>query len=69
MCGIMWDHSLVMRRKTMAKFMECKVCGVTTYVIHDWVKNLPCQACESNKKTLEQKEAWAAYAAKAKGEE
>ena len=42
----------------MANFMECKVCGVTTYVIHDWVKNLPCQACEANKKTLEEKMAW-----------
>ena len=52
----------------MAKFVECKVCGQTTYVIHDWVKNLPCQACESHKKTLEQKEAWAAYAASLKGE-
>ena len=46
----------------MAKFMECKVCGVTTYVIHDWVKNIPCAACESHKKTQEEKEAWVAYA-------
>ena len=56
----------------MAKFMECKVCGETTYVIHDreWgAKDIPCAACESHKKTLEQKEAWAAYAALAKGKE
>lgn len=55
----------------MAKFVECEVCGQTTYVIHDWVlqlKDLPCAACESFKKTQEEKEAWAAYAASARGE-
>ena len=52
----------------MAKFMECKVCGETTYVIHDWVKNLPCSACESFKKTKEEKELWAAYFAASKEE-
>ena len=60
-----------MRKKTMAKFVECKVCGETTYVIHDWVlqlKNLPCAACESLKKTQEEKEAWAAYFNSSKGE-
>ena len=67
----MWDNvgsQSNMRKKTMAKFMECKVCGETTYVIHDWVKNIPCAACESHKKTQEEKEAWAAYAASLKGE-
>ena len=55
-------------RGTKRTVFECKVCGETNYVINDWVKNPPCGACESHKKTREQKEAWVAYFNSSKGE-
>ena len=51
----------------MAKFIKCDVCGHDSYVIHDWQKNIPCEACEAFKRTQEETKMWQEYAAKLKG--